>query len=136
MHPHRRKLTSLVRMLQGLTLAYVVLAILTFAELFKVSAPTCEVDAENLPCLLCFIRPSHFLHKLDIAAILQVNLVKVPSYGRDATKGLATALSMSFSLPPNLVLFLWMLLTKCEAPHSPTSFDLLCKLPLRCASVP
>ncbi|KAK9821336.1 hypothetical protein WJX81_007207 [Elliptochloris bilobata] len=61
---------------EGLVLAYTVLAILTFVELFK------------------------------------VNLVKVPSYGRDATKGLATALSMSFSMPPNLVLFLWMLLTK------------------------
>ena len=47
-------------MLQGLTLAYVVLAILTFAELFKVSAPTCEVDAENLPCLFCSLHPSHF----------------------------------------------------------------------------
>ena len=48
--------------------------------------------------------------------------MKVPSYGRDATKGLATALSMSFSMPPNLVLFLWMMLTKCaqgRAQHPP-----------------
>ena len=40
--------------------------------------------------------------------------MKVPAYGRDATKGIATAVSMSFSMPPNLVLFLWMLLTKCD----------------------
>ena len=38
--------------------------------------------------------------------------MKVPEYGRDATKGIATAMSMSFSMPPNLVLFLWMMLTK------------------------
>ena len=76
------------------------------------------------------------LLKLGTATTFQVNLVKVPSYGRDATKGLATALSMSFSLPPNLVLFLWMLLTKCEAPYCPNNTDLLCKLPLRCVSVP
>jgi len=59
---------------------------------------------------------------LTAAPPAQVNLVKVPSYGRDATKGLATALSMSFSMPPNLVLFLWMMLTKCaqgRAQHRP-----------------
>ena len=44
------KLTSLVRMLQGLTLAYIVLAILTFAELFKVCSPTCEADVPALAC--------------------------------------------------------------------------------------
>ena len=38
--------------------------------------------------------------------------MKVPEYGRDATKGIATAMSMSFSMPPNLMLFLWMMLTK------------------------
>ncbi len=75
-------------------------------------------------CWCCF--PPHCTQPDRRAAPpAQVNLVKVPSYGRDATKGLATALSMSFSMPPNLVLFLWMMLTKCaqgraqRPPHLP-----------------
>ena len=94
---------------QGLVLAYTVLAVLTFAELFKVR---CLRLRSQPPCvqLRCFVNPDSDM--FNRKCLPQVNLVKVPENGRDATKGIATALSMSFSMPPNLVLFLWMLLTK------------------------
>ena len=88
------------------------LAILTFVELFKVrwlgrpkrAQPPCE------QLLARSLRTPADTHSQTGPP--QVNLVKVPEYGRDATKGIATAMSMSFSMPPNLVLFLWMMLTK------------------------
>ena len=99
--------------LQGLVLAYTVLAILTFVELFKVrclGVRNCATTLYSAPLLPDVLRAS-FLARTSFC-VPQVNLVKVPEYGRDATKGIATAMSMSFSMPPNLMLFLWMMLTK------------------------